>query len=278
MPGSVYSYPSRGCSSVGSSERVRLPRRRLDPVEAPRSRVRPWCPAAGRGSPWHYAQPRGGFFSAERFGSSGGPGGEPLKGSSPPGPKNSVVVRARGADGGSADASAPPGSPGAVAAVEGRLRMAVGEGALRTLCRAEEIFAAGLGPPSAGPLVHLPSVRRLLWVLARLDRYGDMGRGQAGAGLSVLEGRVEGLAHALAWGETPRGGRPRHLGYFLPELEVTARRWKHTWAPRIKDRRIAEGRRARRRAPARPGRGPAIGFDPRKPRPRHAGRQSGRGQ
>jgi hypothetical protein len=165
-----------------------------------------------------------------------------------------------------------------VAAVQERLRMAIGEGALQTLRRAEEIFAAGLGPPSAGPLVHLPSVRRLLWVLERLDRYGDQGQGRAGAGLSVLEGRVEGVAWALRWGEAAAGGRPRHLGYFLPELEVEARRWKHRWAPRIKDQRIADGKRPARRKAGRPGRGPAIGFDPRKPRPRRRRGQSGRGQ
>lgn len=156
--------------------------------------------------------------------------------------------------------------------------MAIGEGALQTLCRAEEIFAAGLGEPAAGRLSHLPSIRRLLWVLERLDRYGDHGRGRADAGLSVLEGRVKGMTWALRWGEAPAGSRPRHVGYFLPELEVEARLWKHREAPRIKDQRIAEGKRPARRKTGRPGRGPAIGFDPRKPRPRRRRGQSGRGQ
>jgi hypothetical protein len=135
---------------------------------------------------------------------------------------------------------------------------------MQTLCRAEEAFVVALGPPVAGRLGRLPTIRELLWVLERLDRYGSFGQGAPGAGLSVLEGLLEGHAWAVRW----EGAKaPAHLGYFVPALRDIARRWKHTWAPRIKDQRIAEGRREPRRAAGRPGAGPVLGYDPKKARP-----------
>jgi hypothetical protein len=172
---------------------------------------------------------------------------------------------------------------------------ALGEVGARTLAAAEEAFAARLGtaavfarlgqlegqrPPFVGyslayRLRHLPTIRRLLWALERLDRYAAIGAGRKGAGLEFLAGLIE----------HHEGAPPRSLAYFLPALEETGRRWKHQQAPRIKDRRIAEGKRAPRRAAARPGRGAALGYDPKKthfPRSRRAagggGVQEGNGQ
>jgi hypothetical protein len=109
------------------------------------------------------------------------------------------------------------------------------------------------GYAQAYHLRHLPTIRRLLWALERLDRYALFGAGREGAGLELLAGLIE--CH--------EGAPPRSLAYFLPALEETGRRWKHQQAPKIKDRRIAEGKRPPRRAPASPGRGPALGHDPR---------------
>jgi hypothetical protein len=131
-----------------------------------------------------------------------------------------------------------------VAALERRLTAALGGVGLSTLRRAEEAFVAILGPPPAGRLGDLPTIRELLWTLGRLDRYASFGRGQPGAGLSVLEGKLEGHAWAVRY---EGGAVPRHLGYFLPALRAEARRWKHTWAPRIKADRARRGVRQRRR-------------------------------
>jgi hypothetical protein len=262
---------SRGCSSVGSTVTPRLPRRPMDSQEACRARVRPWCPRAGRGTPARYTrQQLRAFFSPAQTAVPGGPGGRALKGPFPPGPMVSLTsARARGAGGGGRDALGPPGTARAVAALERRLTAALGGEALRTLQAAEGLFAARLpGRRSAGRLVSLPRARRLLWVLARLDRYADMGHGRPGAGLDVLERDLEVFAEMQAAGETH--ALPQHLGYFLPGLEATARRWKHTWAPRIKARRISEGRRATRLSPpGTPGTGgPAQGRPPHKFTPR----------
>jgi hypothetical protein len=158
-----------------------------------------------------------------------------------------------------------------VAALECRLTAALGGVAARTLSAAEMAFSDALGPPVAGRLTHLPTIRELLWVLARLDRYCTFsGEPQPGAGLDILQGKLERVAGEVAWGERPAA--PRHLGYFVPELRLEARHWKHQTAPRVKDRRIREGRRPARRKAARPGGGPPVG---RAPPPRPPG---GRGQ
>jgi hypothetical protein len=170
------------------------------------------------------------------------------------------------------DAIEPVDSAEALAALEQRLTAALGVVAAQTLAAAEDAFRCSLGSlaawqrcqlgePSAtgGRLGHLPTARRLLWVLERLDRYADMGAGRKGAGLEVLGQRISTHRHLVDEGQAVV---PRHLGYFLPMLEEEARRWKHTWAPRIKDRRIVAGRRPPRRAAGRPGRGPAVGYDP----------------
>jgi hypothetical protein len=157
------------------------------------------------------------------------------------------------------DASPPTGELDAVAALERRLTAAVGGEALRALTAAENAFAARFRPAlllSAerpltgqelallGRLRHVPTVQSLLWALARLDRYADFGRGRAGAGQDVLEQLLDRVALDRDAGEGPL---PRHLGYFIPELRAVAKRWKHTWAPRIKRRRRqAAGRRTSR--------------------------------
>jgi hypothetical protein len=118
-------------------------------------------------------------------------------------------------------------------------------------------------------LHHLPTIRQLWWTLERLDRYAALGEGRAGAGLQLLGALIDGHAADVADG---LAAAPRHLGYFLPALRAEAKRWKHQQAPKIKDRRIAEGRRRPRRAAGSPGRGgPATGKPPRR-------RQDGRGQ
>jgi hypothetical protein len=119
--------------------------------------------------------------------------------------------------------------------------------AAQTLRRAEESFEAVLGAPVAGRLTALPTIRELLWVLQRLDRYGDQGRGRPGSGLQALEGLLEGQAWSVRFESAPV---PKHLGYFLPALKQIARRWKHTWAPSIK----AERRACGVRGPAAPSR------------------------
>ncbi|HMD60047.1 MAG TPA: hypothetical protein VKG78_01370 [Opitutaceae bacterium] len=154
-------------------------------------------------------------------------------GSHPPPPNDQARARARGAPAElSVDALERGGDSTAPAALERRLTAALGGEAFATLARAEEAFVATFGPPSAGRLCHLPTIRQLLWVLSRLDRYADFGRGRAGAGVELLEDRMQ--DHALAGAPAPG-----HLGYFVPALALTAKRWKHTWAPRIKARRRA---------------------------------------
>jgi hypothetical protein len=169
-------------------------------------------------------------------------------------------VRARGPGGGLSDATQPEGELDAVAALDRRLTAAVGGEALRALTAAESAFAArfrralllSAERPLAGQelvllgrLRHVPTVHSLLWALARLDRYADFGRGRAGAGLDVLEQLLE--RHALDL-DAGRAQLPRHLGYFIPELRAIAKRWKHTWAPRVKAEREARGARPRRYA------------------------------
>jgi hypothetical protein len=213
--------------------------------------VRPYCPRAGRGAPRRFEKP-GRFFSSERFGLPGGSGGTALKGLTPPDPLKSLAARPRGAGGGLSDAIRPVDGADAVAALDRRLTAALGEEAARTLAAAENVFRCSLGflaawqrcergKPSAvaGRLGHLPTVRRLLWVLQRLDRYACMGEGRKGAGLEVLGQRIATHRRLIDEGVAVI---PAHLGYFLPILEEEARRWKHTWAPRIKDQRIAAGR------------------------------------
>jgi hypothetical protein len=116
-------------------------------------------------------------------------------------------------------------------------------------------------PPSLDCLAHLPTIARLARALARIDRYGGgeiVGPG-AGAGQRLLEAMMDGYRMRAEAGET---AWPQHLGYFLPELEQHARRAKHQQAPGLKDQRIADGARAPRRGQGNPGRGPAIGVDP----------------
>jgi hypothetical protein len=128
--------------------------------------------------------------------------------------------------------------------------------------------------PTGHRLNHLPSIRQLWWTLERLDRYADLGEGRPGAGLGYLEQLLDG--HALDV-EQGAAAPPRHLGYFLPALQAEAKRCKHTWAPRVKDRRIREGRRRPRRAAGSPGRGgPATGQRP--SRRRQRSQDGGNGQ
>ncbi len=226
----------RGCSSAGSSA-IRIHRRKLTAQEACEGRVRPQRLRAGRGSPEPLEKPVP-FFCPVTNESPVGPGGEPLRGL-PPGPVEEMAARARGApSGGSLDTIEPNGEQGEAAALERRLRAALGGDSFATLQGAEDAFVAVLGAPPAGRLGHLPTIRSLLWALARLDRYGSFGQGQPGAGLSVLEGKLEAQEHLVRWGEAVR---PAHLGYFLPALRAEAKRWKHTWAPRIKAQRVAAG-------------------------------------
>lgn len=248
----------RGCSSAGSSVRIRLPRRQLCPQEAEEARVRPWCPRAGRGTPTRW-KGSGPFFSPLNAVPPVGPGGGALKGLSPPGPFEDRSACARGApgrvsidaSGASGDASPPADGAGegaeAVAAVRA-LKAAIGEGGFEALQRAEGTFEAFLGPPAAGRLASLPTIRGLLWALGRLDRYGDFGRGRTGVGLDLLEQLLEQHAWAVRY---DGANVPRHLGYFVPALRATARRWKHTWAPRIKAQRreAKHGPASRRSAP-----------------------------
>jgi hypothetical protein len=232
-------------SSAGSSDGIRLRRRRLSAEERCEARVRPRCPRSDRGAPHRFERPLP-LFSLARVGGSGGSGAQALKGRAPD-PLEARAARARGGAGGaSVDAIERSGGEGAAAALERRLTAALGMGPGETLQRAENAFAAVLGPPAAGRLAHLPTIRELLWVLARLDRYGSFGRGQAGAGLSVLEQKLEAQDHVVRW---EGAARPAHLGYFLPALRAEARRWKHTWAPQIK---ASRRRRAGAEAPAGP--------------------------
>lgn len=116
-------------------------------------------------------------------------------------------------------------------------------------------------PPPLDCLAHLPTIARLLRALERIDRYGvlEVRSAGAGAGLACLEAMMDAHLEDLAGG---RVGCPQHLGYFLPLLEQEGRRAKHHHAPRRKDQRIAEGRRLPRRGQGKPGRGPAIGANP----------------
>lgn len=231
---------TRGCSSAGSNviaPRIRIPRRQLTAQELCEGRVRPRRLRAGRGSPEPLGRPVP-LFSTEESVAPIGPGGSSPTGT-PPGPKEAQAACARGAPAGkSADAIEPSGDASPEAALERRLKAALGGEALRTLGRAERAFEAVLGPPAAGRLCRLPVIRELLWCLARLDRYGDFGRGRAGAGLSVLEARLDGALHDLRYDGSPA---PAHLGYFIPPLRAEARRWKHRWAPAVKAEREARG-------------------------------------
>ncbi len=177
-----------------------------------------------------------------------------------------------------------------LAALERRVTAALGGEALRALLVAESAFETRFGfeartarlverrrqgrrPGDAVTghrLTQLPKIRELWSALQRLDRYADLGEGRTGAGLAFLEHLLDEYAIDVLQG---RAAPPRHLGYFIPALQAEAKRWKHTWAPRIKDRRIREGRRRPRRAAGSPGHGgPATGRRPRKRR------QDGRGQ
>jgi hypothetical protein len=220
----------------------------------------------------------------------------------PPGPlTNSRLCAREGAPASSSvDAIELHDTASAEAALERWLTASLGVVGARTLRRAEEAFAAVLGPPERGRLQHLPTIRRLLWALQRLDRYADQGQGREGAGLDVLErmlaGECDGLVapasdrqgamrrrgeelirrhggesealfayHPDLGGDresfeavqaargTPPVAAPtergiRHLAYFLPALLEEGRRWKHTWAPRIKAERRARGVDAATRA------------------------------
>jgi hypothetical protein len=170
---------------------------------------------------------------------------------------------------GSVDAIERSEGQAVVAALERRLKAALGGEALSALARAEEAFAAVLGPPPKGRLRHLPSIRSLLWALARLDRYADFGRGRPGAGLAVLEGKIEVQAHLIRF---EGAAAPAHLGYFLPALRAEGKRWKHTWAPRIKAERR---RRAGVQAPVAPS-SPTRPAPERRP-PRNLGPTGGAG-
>jgi hypothetical protein len=162
------------------------------------------------------------------------------------------------------------------AALEGRVERALGRVAAQAWRQAEAAFAARFEPRAGlerlrawregqprplDCLGHLPTIGRLVRGLERLDRYATGGQPNPGVGLRLLETWMDGYRAAAVDGEGPW---PRHLGYFLPLLEAEARHAKHTHAPRIKDRRIAEGKRPPRRGRGKPGRGPAIGIDPKK--------------
>jgi len=230
---------ARGCSSAGSSDRIRVPHRPLRTAEERcEARVRPWCPRAGRGSPGRFESPVP-LFSPEKVETPGGQEGKAPKGALPSCPTERRAACARGApDAGSVDTIEPDGEQSEVAALERRLTAALGEGAAQALWRAELAFAAIFGEPPKGRLRHLPTIRELLWVLQRLDRYGDFGRGRPGAGEAALEGALEAQAYSVRW---EGAALPAHLGYFIPALRAEARRWKHTWAPRIKAQRVAAG-------------------------------------
>jgi hypothetical protein len=221
-------------SSAGSSDGIRLRRRRLSAEERCEARVRPRCPRSDRGAPHRFKRPLPLFYPA-RVRAPGGEEGFAPVGGSPSSPVEAQAARARGGPGASSvDAIERSEEEGDAAALERRLKAALGGEALSALARAEEAFAAVLGPPPKGRLRHLPTIRSLLWALARLDRYADFGRGSPGAGLAVLEGKIEVQAHLIRF---EGAAAPAHLGYFLPALRAEARRWKHTWAPQIKARR-----------------------------------------
>lgn len=265
------------------------------------ARVRPWCPRAGRGAPRRLSKPRPLSFSPRKLGHLEDRGSRPPIGGLPPVHLRSTqAARARGSNFTEGIAACQPhGSAHQSAALGERVAKALGEGALRTLLAAENAFEAHFGwdarlarlawrrehdkpvgdLPRGSGLGDLPTVRRLWWVLQRLDRYANFGAGSPGAGLQLLEDLIAGHAAEVAEGY---GRVPRSLAYFLPELEDEARHQKHTWAPRIKDQRIAEGRRPARRGTPNPGTGgPALGRDPRQPLKPFRGRRryrKGRGQ
>lgn len=199
---------------------------------------------------------------------------------------------------------------GRQAALEARATAALGRERFEAWQRAEQAFAARFDPLGAMQrrfeawqqaaerygrpdlpaalecLAHLPTIARLTRALARVDRYGggELVLPGAGAGQRLLEASMDGIAAAVRHGEAEC---PAHLGYFLPALEADGRRAKHQQAPKIKDQRITEGRRPPRRGQGKPGRGPAIGADPKQlptreqlqqPRRRRRRGYDGRGQ
>lgn len=138
-----------------------------------------------------------------------------------------------------------------MAAPHGELAVAVpgsnsspGREAPPWLAELEAAFAERFGFPQDGRLCDPTTIQRLRWVLDRLDRYAVRGEGRAGAGVSVLLGRLDGHVEAVRWDGAPV---PRSLAYFIPALRSEARRWKHTWAPQIKAQRVAAGVRPPRR-------------------------------
>jgi len=215
--------------------RLRATRRPLDGEELEQARVRRWCPRAGRGAPRRFSDAQPFICTARECGPRGERGQSP-KGTSPSPIERMARCAREGPGAASVDTIEAQRDPDASAALDRRLTAALGVKAAQTLWQAEQAFAAAVGPPSAGRLGHLPTIRQLLWELARLDRYGSFGQGQPGAGLSVLEGLLEAQAQRAE-------KTPAHLGYFLPALHAEGRRWKHRWAPRIK-----AARRARRRS------------------------------
>jgi hypothetical protein len=222
-------------------------------------RVRPWDRRSGQKGVGRYELSTPPFFGVQDLTGLELPGdSDPVGG---PHPREAVDLHARGGEGGPPAAdevsdaiernsrqgellavvepstavaalpNEPPGSSTAVAAPEASMVAGPEVGGLGVL---EGSFERYFGPPRDGRLRHRPTVERLRWVLARLDRYGAFGQGAPWAGVQLADRFMAGHAEEVSAGRAPA---PRHLGYFLPALEAEARRWKHQWAPRLKAQR-----------------------------------------
>ena len=212
-----------------------------------------------------------------------------------------MAARARGGAAGLSDATSAKleqrvaarlaDRAGRQAALEARTTAALGRERFEAWQRAEQAFSERFDPLGAPQrrfeawqsaaerygrpdlpaalecLAHLPTIAALTRALARVDRYGggELVAAGAGAGQRLLEAMMDGHVDAVRHGEADC---PAHLGYFLAELEQHGGRAKHQQAPKAKDRRIAEGKRPPRRGQGKPGRGPAIGIDPKQLPPR----------
>lgn len=293
VPAPIAMIVRRGCSSVGYSVTPTPRTRRLAGAECHRR----WCPRAGRGAPRRFSRPPGLLLGSAETGVPRAPGGSAPKGPPPGAFKENQAARARGPAGDLSVAPEGEQSPDVDAALDRRVLRAAGEVALRAWHASEDAFLARCGVPAriaawrdperarhlrAGEalhLRHLPTILRLTRALARIDRYAGAPWGltepRPGAGVRWIEARISGHAERAQLGSEPW---PSSLAYFIPVAEEEARRLKHEGAPRVKDARIAAGVRPPRRLPGRPGRGPAIGRDPRAPRPRRRHGQPARGQ
>lgn len=167
-------------------------------------------------------------------------------------------------------ARVPPAGPAddARAALERRCERSLGREALQAWLDAEDAFLAQF--PAGERLASLAAVGRLWRALRRIEHYdpghilGDVHRRLA----TYIAGHAE-----MIQKEPGEWVVPRSVAYWIPRLEAEGRRLKHAYAPRLKDQRIAEGKRRPRRKPGNPGRGgPAVGRDPRTdPPPRNPG-------